>query len=165
MPIFPFRNPQSWIVVNAPRPYPNGWLWVLVGLATCADGPRPLAYGHEACAFCRMTLTDVRYGAEVLTTKGKVYPFDSIECMASFYQTLPPENGKGIYVVDFEHPGVWVPAEQARYVRSEQLPSPMGLHLTAFAPDHAPEHLQATYGGEVLTWGGIQQFVQARPLR
>lgn len=147
--------------IHPPR---HGWLWLLVGLAACADGPRPLAYGHEPCAFCRMTITDVRYGAQLITTKGKVYPFDSIECMASFHQTLPPDQVKGAYVVDFEHEGAWIPAAEARYVQSDRLPSPMGRNLTAFAPGHAPEHLRATYGGAVLTWDEVRQHLQTHPL-
>ena len=35
---------------------------------------------------CKMTLVDKKFGAEVVTKKGKVYKFDDLNCMIKFYQ-------------------------------------------------------------------------------
>ena len=31
-------------------------------LAACDRGPRPIAYGRDACDYCRMVISDPRYG-------------------------------------------------------------------------------------------------------
>ncbi|MGB5288980.1 MAG: hypothetical protein WBN42_10875, partial [Ignavibacteriaceae bacterium] len=48
-------------------------------LASCGSKPEPINYGKDECEFCRMQISDNRYGAELVTDKGKVYKFDSIE--------------------------------------------------------------------------------------
>ena len=98
-------------------------------LGACAPaGPRPLAYDHDACAFCRMTVGDPRYGAELVTVKGKVHTFDSIECLASYY-LANRATARSVWVTD---DGRLVPAEQARFRRAvpgAEGGSPMGLGL------------------------------------
>ena len=39
----------------------------------------------DTCAYCRMTISDERFGGQFVTSKGKVHVFDSIECLAAFY--------------------------------------------------------------------------------
>ncbi len=53
-------------------------------ISSCGSKPEPINYGHDECEFCRMQISDNRYGAELVTDKGKVYKFDSIECLIEF---------------------------------------------------------------------------------
>ncbi|HFB39308.1 MAG TPA: nitrous oxide reductase, partial [Oceanithermus sp.] len=111
-------------------------LLVLVALlAACRPkGPVPIEYGQDICAFCKMIIADPRYGAELITKKGKVYKFDSVECMVAFMMyDLKPEDVAAAYVTDFAHPGKLIPAEEAYYLQSTGLRSPMSLGITAFA--------------------------------
>ena len=113
-------------------------LFALLALvAACGHGPRPIAYGEDACAYCRMVVSDPRYGAEAVTATGKVQTFDSIECLAA-YVVQARASGAAIestWVSDFARPGTLVPAAQARYVRVSGPGSPLGKWLTAFGPD------------------------------
>ncbi len=61
-------------------------IFLLLSLVTasCGSNPEPINYGHDECEFCRMQISDNRYGAELVTDKGKVYKFDSIECLIEF---------------------------------------------------------------------------------
>ena len=57
----------------------------VLALAGCAPrAPRPIAYGRDACAECRMVASDPRFGAQLETATGKLYVFDSIECLAAY---------------------------------------------------------------------------------
>ena len=59
-------------------------LFVLI--SSCSSGPEPLYYKKDSCAFCKMQLIDTKFGAELITEKGKIYKFDDIGCMLDFEQ-------------------------------------------------------------------------------
>ena len=137
-------------------------LWLL---AACARGPRPIAYGSDACGYCRMVISDQRYGAELMTAKGKVYTFDSIECLASYsLQRRPTGSADSAWVTDFEHPGTLVPAAAAWYLRAPGPSSPMGKGLTAFAPDADTAALRRSFGGEPMRWTDVLALVEREGL-
>jgi copper chaperone NosL len=111
----------------------------LVPLAACAPaGPRPVAYGQEPCANCRMTISDRRFGAELVTAKGKLHAFDSIECVAAFAlaQTAAP---RGVWVTDYDRPGTLLAADSAEFRRlAGAAGSPMGKGLVATRRGQTP---------------------------
>jgi copper chaperone NosL len=46
-------------------------------------GPDPIAFGKDQCHYCRMTIAEPNYGAELITEKGRVYKYDAAECMVN----------------------------------------------------------------------------------
>ena len=138
--------------------------WLL--LAGCSEGPRAIAYGRDACDYCRMTISDRRYGAELVSTKGKVHEFDSIECLAAYYlQSRGSSAARSLWVTDFDRPGTFVAATEARYLRVSGPGSPMGKGLTAFAPGADTAALRRTHGGDVLRWADVLALVEREGLR
>ncbi len=142
---------------------------VMVSIVTlasgCARGPQPIEYGADACGFCRMTISDARYGSEVVTKKGRVYKYDSIECLASALVAESEFSGtdvEGVYVTDFLNPNTLIDAATAVYLQSDGLPSPMGLNLTAFASSDGAANLQKERGGSVMDWKAANAFVAER---
>ncbi|HEY3387683.1 MAG TPA: hypothetical protein VGK46_14315, partial [Saprospiraceae bacterium] len=53
-------------------------------IIACSQDPEPLRYGKDTCYTCKMTLMDKKFGAELVTAKGKVYKFDDVNCMVNF---------------------------------------------------------------------------------
>ena len=101
------------------------------GLVACtASKPEPIQLGVDACTSCKMTLTDARFGGEILTSKGKAFKFDSLECLKS-YLKKNPESGVKIFVVDSTRSGALIPAEKAIFVIDPTLRSPMGRGVIA----------------------------------
>lgn len=140
-------------------------LVLAVAAGACSRGPRALVAGTDTCAHCRMTIDDVRFGALVLTARGKIQTFDSIECLASYLAALPSdEQPRGAWVADFEHPAHWVDAERATYLHRSQLRSPMGRDLAAFATDSDAADLARRYGGRAIDWRGVRALV-TQPVR
>jgi copper chaperone NosL len=130
-------------------------------LAGCApSGPVPIAYGEDTCALCVMTVSDERYGTELITRKGRAYMFDSVECMANFYLKQDPAEVASMWVTDFRNPGQLLPLAHATFLRSPDLRSPMGMNLTAFGEGAEPSSLLAEYGGEILDWEGVLNVVR-----
>lgn len=129
-------------------------------LVACARGPQPIAYGTDACEYCRMAISDPRFGGELVTKRGKVHKFDSVECLASFYQGARADAGS-LWVSDFRHPGQFVAAEQAKYVRARgAISSPMGQGLFAFAPEADVAAEARALGGAPMTWAEVQALVR-----
>jgi copper chaperone NosL len=127
-------------------------------LAACAPaGARPIAYGEESCAYCRMTITDPRFGAEARTATGLVHTFDSIECLAAFVQGGDSSRVSGVWVSDYEHPGTLVAADSARFWRSAGSVSPMGKGLLATAGERAPASIAAA--GSPMRWSEVVALV------
>ena len=126
-------------------------------LAACDRGPRPIAYGRDACDYCRMVISDPRYGAELVTAKGKVHEFDSIECLAAYYLQARAAGAAvhSIWVSDFERPGTLVPAAEARYSRASGPASPMGKGLTAHASAAGVAN-----GAPSLRWDDVLALVE-----
>lgn len=129
-----------------------------VTIAACGGNGRPIVYDRDACDFCRMTISDRRFGAEVVTAKGKIRTFDSIECLASFVAGLDgSEAPRAILVTDYDHPGTFIDAERARYLRVSGPGSPMGGGLMAFAANADTAMLVRRSGGQALGWAEVLQ--------
>jgi copper chaperone NosL len=131
----------------------------VLATAACAPAqPRALVAGEDSCAYCRMVITDLRFGAQAVTSTGKVQTFDSIECLAGYAASLGVDTATvGLYVSDFERPGSFVPADQAVYVAGGSLSSPMGRQLAAFAAGSDAGALRRAYGGDVLDWTEVRR--------
>ncbi|WP_456403023.1 nitrous oxide reductase accessory protein NosL [Persephonella sp.] len=126
------------------------------------EGPVPIEYGIDKCSYCSMTIMDDRYGSELVTEKGKVYKFDSVECLAGYYlKNKDKIKIKGMYVTDFVSKKL-INIRDAYFLHSKNLPSPMGLNLSAFSSKDELEKVRSKYGGEILNWENILNLVEKK---
>lgn len=132
---------------------------VLLAAMSCSVSPEPIQYGHDNCVECQMTIMDQRYGTEIVSGKGKVYKFDSIECLVDFLDKN--ENGDEtfsyILFTSFDQPGKFVDASECQVLFSKNLPSPMGMYLTAFETIQAAEKFKAEFGGTLQSWTSLRE--------
>jgi len=130
-----------------------GLMLIMTGCST--DGPQAIRYGDEMCEHCKMTIMDDRFGAEMITPKGKVFKFDAVECMAGYTRTYLEVN-KGekikVYVTDYAMPGKLVAGESAVYLSGDAIKSPMGGHLAAFENKENGAALQEETGAVWKSW-------------
>lgn len=133
---------------------------MLGALAACASaGPRPIAYGRDQCANCRMVVSDPRYAAELVTAKGRTLVFDSVECLATYLiRETRDAAGGSPWVATHDAPATLVPAERALFRRVTGPGSPMGKGLTAYASPSAA-------GAETLPWADVVTLVRREGLR
>ncbi|HMU62394.1 MAG TPA: nitrous oxide reductase accessory protein NosL [Gemmatimonadales bacterium] len=124
-----------------------------VALACGSPGPVPIAFGEAACDHCHMTIVDQRFAAELVTRTGKVYAFDDAGCLATFTISGPvePDQVRSAWVTDFRQPGTLIPAQDAIFLRTEAVRTPMSSNLLA-VPRAAADSLQAALGGTLLDW-------------
>ena len=94
-----------------------------------------------------MNIVDMRFKTEVLSPKGKIHYFDSIECLLEWSEQNRAEVGSR-WVSNFYHPENWIPLEKAFLLKSEKLPSPMGAYLSAYASEEEFDRAKKEFGGE-----------------
>jgi copper chaperone NosL len=137
---------------------------LLLVLTACSPKPEPLNFGQDGCAYCKMKMMDDRYGAEIVTTKGKVYKFDSIECLAAdlVKGTVPKGVIHSLYVIDFETPGQLIPTDSAHFVISKKLLSPMGMNISAYRDTAIAANVARLYFGEQVSWQAVQDSVRKK---
>lgn len=137
---------------------------ILLVLAGCQRAPRPLVAGVDACDYCRMTVSDTRFGGEIQSRTGKISTFDAVECLASFHLDATDRNDvRAAWVSDFES-GRLVPVDSAVFLREAKVNSPMGRNLVAFGPEHGLG-LEARYGGRALSWTEVRELLKAKGLQ
>jgi len=127
---------------------------------SCQKAPEPIFYGNDACDNCKMTISDPKFGAELITDKGKIYKFDSIECLSAFYSSMKDEEIHSGWVTDYLTPEKFINTSVAYFLVSEKIKSPMGLNISAFADQNSLDKLKADNGGKVLSWKDVRSYVK-----
>ncbi|MGB5529067.1 MAG: nitrous oxide reductase accessory protein NosL [Ignavibacteriaceae bacterium] len=142
------------------------FLLILVVMSGCNSEPEPINYGSDECEFCRMQISDNRYGAEMVTDKGKVYKFDSIECLTEFavVKNLIGDSNQKFLVTDFAQPETFIDASTAFYVLNDNFRSPMGLNVSAFGSEISRQKFVAESGGSLLYWVDVIELVKQRSM-
>lgn len=127
----------------------------------CSVGQPEIKYGSSECAHCRMNVVDAKFGAAIMTTKGRTYVFDAPECMVPFVGHdghLVEEEVQGWYVSDFAQPGALIDATKAFYLHAPTLKSPMRGNVAAFATEAERKEAQQHFPGELLDWAAVKKM-------
>lgn len=133
-------------------------LLLLLLTSSCKVQPEPIVYGSDACHFCRMTIVDKQHGAELVTKKGKVFKFDAAECMLNYVKSIE-EQTVGLFLTNsYKRPGDLLDATRAYYLISEEIPSPMGEYLTAFAKEADAVEARKKHGGTLYSWKELRNL-------
>lgn len=128
----------------------------------CTTGTKPIDYGNEGCHFCKMTIVDKIHGAELITDKGKVFKFDATECLLNYKAENIELQTVNIHTNHYEAPTAFITAEEATFLISEKLPSPMGANLTAFQSKETAEKIQTELGGKLYNWEALKAHLASK---
>lgn len=137
----------------------NMVVWMLLatlGFVSCSNNPDPIKVGRDNCSFCKMTVADNRFGAEIVTDKGKVYKFDDLKCLLDFIeaenQTLKEPE---FYLTDFGGSHQLLKATECLLLKSNDLKTPMNGNITAFSSHMDLQQAIEKYSGEKITWSDL----------
>ncbi len=110
-------------------------LLALFVLAGCNPKPEKIAIGKDACAECKMTIMDPKFGGEIVTKKGKVFKFDDAHCIAKFMEKRGVELSDihQTLFVNYNGDNGFLTSKEAEFVVSSTFKSPMGSNAAAFA--------------------------------
>ena len=126
---------------------------------SCSAGPVPIKTGTDDCQFCKMTISDIRYGAEIITQKGKIFKFDDPQCAISFLKVHPEINQslREIYFSSFSDPHSLIPSGSAFILKSENLRAPMGGPYTVFTSMEDLNEVKQAFPGSVMNWAEMNK--------
>jgi copper chaperone NosL len=124
----------------------------LFSLSSCSTKPEPFQPGTDNCYFCKMGITDTRFGAELITKKGKIYKFDDLHCLILFLKNGGEETGNisKTLTVLFDQPNEFLETDQAFFVKDLALRSPMGSNTAGFSSLSIAEKMKAGKSGAVI---------------
>jgi len=139
-------------------------LFLVFLFVACTVEPQPINYGSDACEFCKMTIVDRQHAAELVTSKGKTYKFDAIECMANYLNrnSLNENSMAYLLVNDYNNPGVLIDVHKATFMISEEVPSPMGAFLSAFESKEFANSIAKEKNGELFDWNKLKSKYQVK---
>lgn len=127
---------------------------VLFFLASCSAQPEPLKIGTDVCYQCKMGVADVKFGAEIITKKGKVYKFDDIGCMIRFMKagTVDKKDISQTLAINYEKQNDFLDVNTAVLIVSPLTKSPMGFDLAAFTTKESASKFIEGTTGKILSW-------------
>lgn len=126
--------------------------------------PRPLRVGVDVCPYCNMTILDARYAAQMVTSTGKVYNYDDVGCLLDHLLGYggPKVTPRELYVADFaaseRKEARFIPVNQAYFLYSERIRTPMGTGLLAFSSKATLEAYlkeRPQHKGQKLRWDDL----------
>lgn len=131
-------------------------------LLSCgAKGPEPIALNSDACEYCKMSISEGNFAAEIITDKGRVYKFDDLKCMIGYAAAQENASGNKYYVGNYLKENELIDAGTASYVKSDALRSPMGGNLAAFSSQEAADAKAQELQVAVITWKEVSAKLAA----
>lgn len=126
-------------------------------LNSCSAKPEAIIAGTDNCYFCKMTITDSRYGAEMLTKKGKVYKFDDLHCLLAFKKAGMIDEGlvKDIYLVDFTGDHGLIKSTEGFLLRGDGIHGPMNGNVIAFKSRDSLKKMAPAFNATEVNWNEL----------
>ncbi len=132
----------------------------LIGLISCSREAEPINYNKDECAHCMMIITDPKFGSELITDKGKVYKFDSIECLADYVSVDRGFKVETIWISDYANPNTLIDAKTAYYLVSPKMESPMSMNIGGFSKKSDMEKAFTVMEGQKYNWNDVLSYVK-----
>lgn len=126
-------------------------------LNSCTAKPEAIVAGTDNCYFCKMTITDSRYGAEIVTQKGKVYKFDDLHCLLAFKKAGMIDDGliKDIYLVDFTGEHALMKSTDGFLLQGDGIHGPMNGNVIAFKNKDSLKKLAPALNAVEINWNEL----------
>lgn len=130
--------------------------------SSCSVKPEPIKYGTDSCANCKMGISDLKFGSEIVTKKGKVYKFDDVGCMVQFLKkgTIAQNDIAYSLVINYEKQHDLLDVNKASFVVSEEIRSPMNFNTAAFDGGEAANRYISEKKGKLSGWNEIYSTIE-----
>ena len=105
-------------------------LGLIAAACSISSGPAFLNTRTDACATCRMIVSDVRFASQIVARYEEPRFFDDLGCLRKYLETARLPQGAVVYVAD-HRTSEWVRADAAVFSRSSAVVAPMGSRFIA----------------------------------
>ena len=118
-------------------------------------GPRPIKINEDSCAYCKMTITEAHFAAQLVTQKGRYYVFDDLMCMVQYVKEDSKAENNHFYIADFCNPLAFIEIGQAYLIQSDSLRSPMNGNLAGFMVKDSAQLYTSRFGAREIVWADL----------
>lgn len=98
---------------------------------TAVPPPATLDTAHDACAYCRMIVSDRHFSAQIVAPLEEPKFFDDLGCLANYLKPTGQLSPRAVVYVADHSTLAWIPAREAVFTRVDALTAPMGSHVIA----------------------------------
>ena len=136
-----------------------------VAVAGCrpgSAGPAPLDTRNETCRFCRMSVSDVRFAAQIVAPGAEPVFFDDLGCLSSFLKSTTSLQADAVAYVADHRTKEWVPAVAAVFTRVAGLETPMGSGVIAHKDAGSRDADPAARGGQNVPAGEVAPAIGSK---
>lgn len=136
-------------------------LSLVILLAACnsnSNEPQPpeIHYGEDVCDACGMLISDAKFAAASVEQDGAAHKFDDIGDLVGYYAKHAEVKVKAYFVHDYSSEK-WLRAENAYFVQSPQIQTPMAHGVAAYADRVAAEAAAQKFSVKVMTFSELRQ--------
>ncbi len=133
--------------------------FVLLSLSSCGTTkPEPIQLNKDKCSNCGMTITDLKFAAELITSKGRIYKFDDMQCMLNYKKDNAEKTvSSQFYVSDYLGDNNLISTEKAFFIKAENINGPMGGKYAAFSNKDSADDYVKKYKAQVSSWSKLIQ--------
>jgi copper chaperone NosL len=130
-------------------------LTLLVLFSCGSKEAQPIKLNVDDCAFCKMKVADSKFGAELITDKGRVYIFDDISCMIKYHHENSETKIKSYFVHDYNQDNVLIPVETAFFISGGNINSPMRGNIITVSTKEDVGKFAKEFNANPITWEEI----------
>ena len=119
------------------------------------EGPVPIVWDRQVCAFCKMHIGDPRFAAQLQTTEGDVLSFDDPGCLFEYVRSHQARV-HALYFRDYDGSG-WLSGDEVGFLPVDDSPMGYGIRAVpettpgakdiAWAKNHVEERRERAGGG------------------
>ncbi len=121
---------------------------------TAANGPPEIDYGRDICEQCGMSIDDERFAAGYRLSDGTERIFDDVGGLLVFGKDSAELDDAEVWVHDYASE-MWVRSEDAYFVQTNEVTSPMGFSILCFSDEDRAASFAVKAGDDVLTWDSV----------
>ena len=123
---------------------------------SCANKEaEPIKLNSDGCDFCKMKIADGKFGAELITSKGRIYKFDDMHCMINYHKENKNVQIHSFYIHDYNQNNVLIPAETAFYIKGGEINSPMHGNIIAVKTNEESQIVAQKLKANPISWQEI----------
>ncbi len=120
-----------------------------------ASGPPEISYGRDICIECNMIISEPRFAAAYRLDDGEAKAFDGIGELVKHAQKHNEFDRIAFAWAHDYYTEDWILVESAHFVAGEDVVTPMGHGIVAFATMEDAMAFAAERGASVLHWDEV----------
>ena len=124
------------------------------GGSATAEGPPDINYGRDVCIRCGMIISEARFASAYRLPDGTEKLFDDVGGMLAHGHATGEIAAAEAWVHDFETEE-WVAADQAYYIVTRSVITPMAYGVISFADRNRAEVFARDVDGDIVEWSTV----------